>query len=412
METIDSTAQDFTTSINTSSSIQTTVSTYQCPTNYQIFMRVMYCYILPCLILFGVIGNSLAFVVFCRQRHDQRGEQTYLLSCLAVVDSFYLLTTIFSRMLPTIAKYHHQPVLFWSIYFRPTAYFCASVGELLASYTLVLVTAHRYLLICHPIKFIRWTSTRKIIMALSCLVTFAIVFYIPRLFQQEVKIRYNSCLGHKYPTLVTTVFGKNVVYIILYKEILRLLIPTLLPVVSQFVLTRKIICHLRSRPEASRKQTMALAYLLVIINIVFISCKLPAWINSFLRSLAHIFKISNKVFKDFRSYSAVVSNMLLSVSSATNFIIYFVCGSKFKGTLKELFPLPTCNMSKKKVYIINGSRNTTPGTTTPRTTTLGTTTLGQLPHRISTPAGHLPLYQLPTRTTTPVELYPSGQLPL
>ena len=265
------TQNPFSNTVDNFTSAMTTMKTFHCPKNYQSFMLAMYVYLLPCLIMFGWLGNSLAFIVFWRQRKDQSGEQTYLLSCLAVVDNFYLTTPIFSRILPTIAKYHNQPSLFWSIYFRPYAYLFASAGEMMASYMLVIVTAHRYMLIAYPIRISHWMSTSKIVLILTTTATFCVAYNIPRLFQVRVATLYNTCLGGSYPTLVRTDLGNNYLYNLLSKNLARVIFPTLIPLLRQLLLTIAIKRHLQNRPVATRTQTMLLAYVLVVINVVLSS---------------------------------------------------------------------------------------------------------------------------------------------
>ena len=42
---------------------------------------------------------------------------------------------------------------------------------------------------------------------------------------------------------------------------------------------------------------------------------------------------------DIHDYMVIVVNMLMSFNSATNFVIYVICGTEFRKTLQELMCL-------------------------------------------------------------------------
>ncbi len=117
-----------------------------CDEVYPIYMQIMYIYILSILIALGTLGNLISLKDFLVQIRRKGRRSLVLLIALAVADSLYLFSSIFSRILPTISKYvfigEH---LSWSIYIRPYATVIASMFQIFASYMVLSVTLQRYI---------------------------------------------------------------------------------------------------------------------------------------------------------------------------------------------------------------------------------------------------------------------------
>ena len=327
---------------------------YYCPKNYPTLVLTLYVYLLPGIMVFGLVGNALAFAVFWHQRKDKCNGHTHLLSCLAVVDSFYILTSTFKRLLPTIAAYHDQPILYWAIYTTPIASFFASTGKMLTSYMQVLLTAQRYVLICHPFKVTRWMSLKKTAFVFLATGVFCVAYNIPRFLQSEVCMRFNTCLSQPRPTLVLTELGKNYIFSVLYRHVFRLIFPSTIPLIAMMVLTRKIYKHLKNRPLATQNQTTVIARAVIIINVVFILCKAPGWVNSIVFCIRSILKVKSREADNFRLYFNLICNTLFTISSSINCVVYFICGTQFRQTFKGLLPFCSCTIytPKSKVYTI------------------------------------------------------------
>lgn len=216
-----------------------------CDENYPIYMEIMYIYILSVVIVFGLSGNLVSLFVFDIQRRRKGSKTLILLICLAVADSLFLTSNVFSRTLPTISKYIYLgEELAWSIYVRPYFTALSSIFQAFASYMVVAVTLHRYVIITKPLKANIWMSGRKTAGLVIGLALFAIVFNIPRFFELHVVLMCNECLGENgvyLPTQRRTELGENTIFNIVYTIILWSIFRGLIPIVTVLILTRKLV---------------------------------------------------------------------------------------------------------------------------------------------------------------------------
>ncbi len=213
-----------------------------CDQSYPTYIQIMYIYILSPLIGFGVLGNLISLTVFLIQLSRKDGRSLILLIALSVADSLYLLSSVFSRLLPTTSKYIYLgQYLEWSIHIRPYATAIASILQAFASYMVLSVTMQRYILIKTPLQSGRWLSTGKIAFLILGPLMLSIGFNIPRFFELHVQEKCNECLGVYLPTQRRTKLGENLYFNIVYTIILRTILKGVIPVVGVTVLTYRLI---------------------------------------------------------------------------------------------------------------------------------------------------------------------------
>ena len=216
-----------------------------CDESYPMYIQIMYIYVLSIIITVGLSGNVVSLFVFEIQRRNKGSKTLGLLICLAIADSLFLSSNIFSRMLPTISKYVYLgEELAWSIYVRPTFTALASIFQAFAAYMVFAVTLHRYLIITNPLKVNIWLSGRKTAGLVLGLLLFSIIFNIPRFFELHVVSKCNECLGENgvyLPTQRRTELGENTYFNIIYTIVLRTIFRGLIPILSVTILTKKLV---------------------------------------------------------------------------------------------------------------------------------------------------------------------------
>ena len=140
-----------------------------CDTTYQIYIRCMYIYILTGMIGLGLLGNVLTLLVFTiqkRERRNNKSSTTDFLICLAIADSLYLITNIFSRVLPTMSKYiYFGEKLTWSLQIRTYSTVWAGVSQGFAALMVLAVTLQIYLTTTELFKANTLTSKKKFLFA-------------------------------------------------------------------------------------------------------------------------------------------------------------------------------------------------------------------------------------------------------
>ena len=213
-----------------------------CDESYPVYIQIMYIYVLSVLIVVGLSGNFVSLLVFEIQRRNKGSKTLGLLICLAVADSLFLSSNIFSRMLPTISKYVYLgQELAWSVHIRPYFTAMASIFQAFAAYMVFAVTLHRYLIITKPLVANIWMSGRKMVAMVLGLFLFSVGFNIPRFFELHVVTKCNECLGVYLPTQRRTELGENIYFNIIYTIALRTIFRGLIPIVTVLVLTWKLV---------------------------------------------------------------------------------------------------------------------------------------------------------------------------
>ena len=154
-----------------------------------IYIQVMYIYILIVMIWLGLLGNVMSFIVFALQRRQKAQKMTPntvgLLMCLAAADSLFLISNIFSRVLPTISKYIYLgEKLKWSLLIRSYSTIWASIFQGFATFLVFVVTLHIYFIVTHPAKAKMCTSRTKFLV--PGILLFSISYNIPRFFELTV----------------------------------------------------------------------------------------------------------------------------------------------------------------------------------------------------------------------------------
>ena len=85
------------------------------------------------------------------------------------------------------------------------------------------------------------------------------------------------------------------------------------------------------------RRTDNLSWMLIFICLVFVCCQVTIIISCGFNTANVALDYNNKVIQNIHDYFVVIANTFLSFGSATNFIIYVVCGTHFKRTLKSMF---------------------------------------------------------------------------
>ena len=216
-----------------------------CDEIYALYVPVMYVYILSFLIIFGFSGNVLSLIVFEIQRRRKGLRTLALLICLAVADNIYLVSNIFSRLLPTLSQYIFLgEELLWAMEIRPYAIASAGICQALSAFMLGIVTLHRYLIVTKPITANMWMSGRRIIYLLIAAILLSIVLHIPRFFELGISWQCSECLGDGgvyIPAQVRTDLGEQIYFQIFYNILVKGIILMMVPILSVTFLTRKLV---------------------------------------------------------------------------------------------------------------------------------------------------------------------------
>lgn len=291
--------------------------------------------------LFGLIGNTLSFIVLGRIP----GKSTLiLLRALSIADIIYLITCLFFQVMKTIhfytpsflnafPQFAYVEVIIWP---------SAAMAQTCSVWLVVLVTADRCLGISRPLHAKSIATVQRALLSIVAVATFAVVFNIPTAFDLTLKIIVDPCTNETRKDAAASDLSKNPVYQLAYKAILCFVFRTAIPLVLVIAFNVQIVqAILQSRQQSLNAvrtneptHKSNLNKVIAGVVLIFVICESPDFTFRLLRAVSFY----NPQILDWNKmmYFAHFSNLMLTVNSSANFIAYCVVGKKFRQILKEM----------------------------------------------------------------------------
>lgn len=152
------------------------------------FKVMMDVYAVLCLSLLGIAANVLSIVILGRDQ-TVRNTTRYLLQMLAVSDALYLLACLGYQTVATLEECTTWG--FWVLndvwsHAKSPVYAWASVTQTVTVWTVVIVTADRWVAITRPLQAPRYSTMPYVRRAVIAAWILALVYNAPRLFERYV----------------------------------------------------------------------------------------------------------------------------------------------------------------------------------------------------------------------------------
>ena len=290
----------------------------------RVFLFIVCTLITGILVVVGIIGNSLTFAVFWKGNF--KASTSTLFMCLSLTDSVVLLTSflLFSIvpfvdymdcMEGLLKMYSHAPVL---VNCLTCTYYVAQATTI---WMTVLIAANRFIIVCLPLKAPKWCTNTKVKIELAAVLLLAVLYNTPMF------LMISS----------TSNLHKLIVFNVLY-GVFILILPISILALLNIRLIKALHTHHRmqsqNRRTASQRNDTSMTFVLIIIVIVLIACQVPALIHQALfAAKQHVFDCGGYLF-----YLPPISDMLIVLNSAVNFIIYILFNKQFRNVLiKKVF---------------------------------------------------------------------------
>ncbi|XP_048753020.1 FMRFamide receptor-like [Ostrea edulis] len=311
---------------------------------------------------YGIIGNILAILVL---RHRlMRSSTSYYLISLAVYDTGVLLAMILLMALPTIylEKKELMDYYYASQYMNAYLYPMALVAQTGTVYTTVGFTIERYIAVCHPLKAAntctRSRTKRIIILIFVC----SVIYNVPRFFEYTVVEKWSPHLNRSVPEVMTTTLGSNKDFRQVYFICLHLIVMFLAPFVLISILNIQLMRAVknakktRNRMSTNAAKEANLTIMLIAVIVVFLICQLPSIADNILWTI-----FDKDVLHCNLHYVRLtsISNLMVNVNSAVNFILYCVFGKRFRRVFIKIVYYPwkrNGTRYKYTLYDSSGSR--------------------------------------------------------
>src|SRR6218665_80302 len=310
---------------------------------YRLFRIILDVYLASIICLLGFLANSLTIAILWSD-HDKKSTTNWLLQTLAVVDMVYLFACLFIQPLKTawdVTDWLSVDSRKLFTLLQPYIWALASMAQMATVWMVLLVTVDRYIAICHPLKS-KIRTIQRARGAVAFVVVLAIVYNIPLMMEgvSVEELTTDEGLVNSPPEARMTRI--RVFYFLVYKSVCFFVFRSIGPLVALLTLNFKLVRALgemRRRHRylsSSSRQRENVTLALVVVVSVFIVCELP---DVCLRLVVTLWEwvpsIELNIYVTYRLVNPV-TNMLLTINSSVNFLIYCLIGKKFRRILFRL----------------------------------------------------------------------------
>ncbi|XP_050734293.1 FMRFamide receptor-like [Eriocheir sinensis] len=293
---------------------------------------VVYGVLLTSVGLLGLAGNFISITILSRPK-----MQSSINCCLIGLTSFDMIVTTTSILmfgLPEICEYTQTMVWYTQGIYQlitPIIFPLALIAQTGSVYLTVTVTIERYIAVCRPLRARLLCTYGRAKVYVMCVAIFSIVYNLPRFWEVSTK----ECIISKDESMrivIPTVLRRNPFYIEIYIMWLYLLVMYLVPflclMIFNFFIYREVRAANHERQQLSRLQRkeIGLAVMLLVVVSVFFVCNVLAFIINILELMAIVVE-----------ELTMTSNLLVTINSSVNFIIYCIFGQKFRKLLLQMF---------------------------------------------------------------------------
>lgn len=291
--------------------------------------------VLNCVGLLGLFGNLISMIILSRPQ--MRSSINYLLIGLARCDTVLIVTSMLLFGLPAIHAYTGMLFTYqFKVYphIAPVVFPLSVIAQTVSVYLTVTVTLERFVAVCHPLQARSYCTYGRARIYVLVTIIFSTLYNVTRFFEVY------CCEATWDPHLNTTLYAvqmtwlrRDPLYINVYITGMYLVFIYMLPFSMLAVLNAAIYRQIRranaERQRLSRlqKKEIGLATMLLCVVVVFFICNILALVANVMEAFYD--KIIDQLIK--------LSNLLVTINSSVNFVIYVIYGEKFKRLFLKLF---------------------------------------------------------------------------
>ncbi|CAG9818443.1 unnamed protein product [Phaedon cochleariae] len=281
--------------------------------------------------LLGVLGNIISMIILSRPQ--MRSSINYLLIGLARIDTVLIVTSMLLFGLPGIYPYSSYMFNYYYVVYphiTPVVFPLATVAQTASVYLTLVVSLERFVAVCHPLRAKSLCTYGRARIYVIAIIAFSAAYNLPRLWEAAIQKEWSSVHNETVYCPQSTPFRDDPAYRAIYIHWLYLICMYLLPFGMLAVLNasiyRQVLRANKERQRLSRhqKREIGLATMLLGVVVVFFICNiLPLVIN-----IIETFEL--RIRFDL-IYLIHTSNLLVTINSSVNFLIYVIFGEKFKS---------------------------------------------------------------------------------
>lgn len=276
--------------------------------------------------LFGILGNILSMVILSRPQ--MKSSISAVLFGLAACDTLLIVTSVLLFSLPTVYPYTGHLFGYYYVWYPKLTLFIfpmAMAAQTASTYLTITVSFERFLVVYFPLQSRRWLNYERARIYVILILLFSFIYNIPRFLEPMVLEDQHPTYGTIY-CIAGTALRNHVVYINFYVHWMYLIFICFIPFATLSFFNIMIYRQIRKankerlRISRSEKREISLAMMLICVVIVFLVCNILALVLNMLEAFYNI-TLDNV---------NQISNLLVTINSSVNFIIYVIFGEKFK----------------------------------------------------------------------------------
>ena len=265
-----------------------------------------------CILTFGLIGNSLAFLVFSRKKFKNTIFSTYF-RFLAVFDTLFFTLIIFNLL----KVFEIVNIYFLSIYSCKISFYIIHVTTALSIWTMAIISLDRMFSIVLPNCFqFRTKSINQVIIIIGMII-YNVLVYSPVPFTTNFEINQNITNQNEPKCMINR--------ILIYFELANTtIVPFFLMILSTILTLIKVF---RSRKRQSNQHSSSIknkdikfAITSISLNLLFLTFNLPVTIFAF------FIDYSNEVEK----FITTILTLLFQCNYFNLFFVNFIVNNLFR----------------------------------------------------------------------------------
>ena len=300
---------------------------------YTIGVKLCTKFIVPFILICGVIGNILTLVVL-RGKLFRSSPSSAALGALALADIGVLCSVGVNHWLSISLRIHLNNMSWWSC--KLFSYAITTTQQLSTSF-LVLTTLERVIGVWFPLKIKVWVTRKRMVRVCLILALVVLIAYFPVILDMFINENlYGMCTWGDNPTTRTIFWWIELS--------LTGFIHLPIIIIGNFLIILQLRYSAKKRNEemvhTGNKLDKSIVVMLVSIGVIFLLTVVPR--KLFYVGLEYGIWYDFQALVDHRYFALIkfvnnILDVLQYLSSAINFAAYCLSGSRFRAAFKALF---------------------------------------------------------------------------
>ncbi|ODM99157.1 FMRFamide receptor [Orchesella cincta] len=291
--------------------------------------------------VFGIVGNLLSAIILSRKR--LQSSYSVLTLGLTFVDSVYLITKFLRYGIASLFSHYETAILYLNVVLPIAGPYLRAItftAHTASTYFTIAIAIDRFIAVCWPATARKFCTRKRALFTCVVVLVWSFVFNATRwlefrtvsLEEAEGNVSEANNASSGYYVMKITELRTDPVYKEVYIFWIYLIMMFILPFVTLTVLNLCIFIGIRKLVKngavltSTQKRDTSFAIMLIGVVLVFLICNVDYLILD-------ILDYSGVAFSEFWNH---LGNFLLTLNSAVNFLIYCVCGWKFRQELCKL----------------------------------------------------------------------------